>query len=113
MSKQIKLQFAEESWFEVPTEIFTRGDHPAQASKTFERLKKSLIEAVTVELEDVRAPQLVKNAANEAAALSWTTPFPVLFFPLLLSEKLQQARIQAHRQDTIMARSESLLACSL
>jgi hypothetical protein len=53
----------------------------------FERLKVSLL---SERLEALWKPELsaqVRRAANEAAALAWVTPYPLLVFPVLFAEK--------------------------
>jgi len=54
------------------------------------------------------APE-VHWAATEASALSWTTPFPLLFYPALFEEKVASALERARRQDRIHQRSRELL----
>ncbi len=49
------------------------------------------------------------RAANEAAGAAWFTPFPLLFFPTLLEEKAQSARLQQERQKEIRERTQGLL----
>jgi hypothetical protein len=63
-------------------------------------------------LAELAGPQnaYVRRAANEAAALAWATPFPLLVFPALFEEKADAALIQADRQDRIRERSRELLA---
>jgi hypothetical protein len=51
----------------------------------------------------------LRRAANEAAALAWFTPFPLLFFPALLEEKARAALRQGARQRCVRNRSETLL----
>jgi hypothetical protein len=49
-------------------------------------------------------------AADEAAALAWTTPFPTLFFPALFEEKVRQAEAYADRQAEIHRVTREILA---
>ena len=49
------------------------------------------------------------RAANDAAALAWTTPYPLLLFPVLLEEKAAAGRIQALRQKGIRQRSREFM----
>jgi hypothetical protein len=75
-----------------------------------EALKRRLL---AERLDDVWDPEfnsLVRRAANEAAAMAWSTPFPVLFFPVLFEEKITAAAARAARQSLILARSRELLA---
>jgi hypothetical protein len=51
----------------------------------------------------------LRRAANEAAALAWLTPFPLLVFPVLLEEKALAAQAQQATQKRIRQRSRRLL----
>jgi hypothetical protein len=76
----------------------------------FEQLKSRLLEE---QLEQLREPALnsqVRRAANEAAALAWVTPFPLLLFPVLFEEKAAAALLVAERQEQVRQRSRELLA---
>lgn len=56
-----------------------------------ERLKTQLLKEW---LADVASPELlapVRRASHEAAALAWTTPFPLLLLPELFHEKAATA----------------------
>ena len=53
----------------------------------FEQLKSTLVRE---RLEELWKPELnveIRRAANEAAALAWVTPYPLLVFPALFDEK--------------------------
>lgn len=57
----------------------------------FEKLKLNLL---SERLEPLWKPELtaqVRRAANEAAALAWVTPYPLLVFPVLFAEKADSA----------------------
>jgi hypothetical protein len=74
-----------------------------------EQLKDRLLRSV---LTDAASPTLkapFRRAANEAASLAWFTPFPLLFFPALLEEKVYAAQRQQARQRLIRKRTEGLL----
>lgn len=60
-------------------------------------------EAGTAALEP-RAAQ----AATEAEALAWSTPYPLLFLPVLMEEKVHEARRWAARQRDILDRQRHL-----
>jgi hypothetical protein len=74
-----------------------------------ERLKKRLLQEFLNELTTVGLNGYVRRAANEAAALAWVTPYPLLMFPGLFEEKTRGAILQAERQDTVRRRSLELL----
>ncbi|MBP9903081.1 MAG: hypothetical protein KBH45_16600 [Verrucomicrobia bacterium] len=52
----------------------------------------------------------LRRAANEAAALVWLTPYPLLLLPTLFEEKARLARLTIGRQVLIRERSNELLA---
>ena len=51
----------------------------------------------------------LKQVANEAAGLAWTTGYPLLVFPGLFEEMARRERVRDQRQQRIIARTESLL----
>jgi hypothetical protein len=51
----------------------------------------------------------VRRAANEAVALAWVTPYPLLTFPGLFEEKLETALHYAERQNSVRERSAELV----
>ena len=75
-----------------------------------ERLKHQLLRQTLSHVEDADLFAPLRRAANEAAAIAWMTPFPLLFFPALFEEKAGAARRQNARQQTVRARSRKLVA---
>jgi hypothetical protein len=76
----------------------------------FERLKADLL---ADRLKEVWEPELtsqMRRAANEAAALAWVTPYPLLMFPVLFEEKVEAALAISERQEQVRRRSRELLA---
>ena len=67
-------------------------------------LKRFLDEAPAVAF---RAP--LRRAANEAAALVWLTPYPLLLLPALMEEKARIACEQATLQKQIKLRSQEMI----
>jgi hypothetical protein len=76
----------------------------------FERLKGRLLREALYQTEAPGVNGYLRRAANEAAALAWVTPYPVLVFPALFEEKVQTAMLQAARQVSVRRRSLELLA---
>jgi hypothetical protein len=76
----------------------------------FERLKGRLLAEWLAELWEPEFNSPLRRAANEAAALAWVTPYPLLVFPVLFEEKAQAAVRVAERQAEIRQRSRALLA---
>lgn len=78
-----------------------RGAAEAELDRLKERLLLPLIEKTS----DQHAEASLRRAGTEAAALAWTTPFPLLFLPELLDEKVDKARQHLARQKTILERN--------
>jgi len=73
-----------------------------------ERLKNRLLREFLYEARP-GANVYVRRAANEAAALAWVTPYPLLVFPALFEEKAGAALLQVERQKDVRRRSLELL----
>jgi len=106
--RRIPTRFAPETRFDLspgPPEPFR-----IEQETLFEALKGRLL---TARLEELWAPEhnsQVRRAANEAAALAWVTPYPLLIFPELFQEKAEAALFVCERQKQIRLRSPELLA---
>jgi hypothetical protein len=74
----------------------------------FERLKNKLL-AIRVQQAGAKWEEPLRDAANEAAALAWTTTVPSLVFPELFEEKIAAAVSQTQRQERILRKSRELL----
>lgn len=107
-TNQLRAEFAPEIRFElrpVPAAPFR-----ARLDNEFERLKKVLLAR---QLARTAAPELnapLRRAANEAAALAWSTLFPLLVFPVLFEEKAAATLRQARRQAQIFAATREIIA---
>jgi len=104
--QRVPTRFGPETRFEV------RPVPPAPFRVTqetgLERLKNRLLREFLYEA----GPEFngyVRRAANEAAALAWVTPYPLLVFPALFEEKAEAARLQGERQKSVRRRSLELL----
>jgi hypothetical protein len=73
------------------------------------RLKRNLATEASSRIPD----QMLNRAVAEAEALAWTTPYPLLFLPGLVEEKVLTADRWASRQQEILKRQKSLAADSL
>jgi hypothetical protein len=51
----------------------------------------------------------LRRAANEAAALVWLTPYPLLLLPALMEEKARLVCEQLARQKQIRVRSQEMI----
>jgi hypothetical protein len=85
-------------------------DFPWSVETELERLKSRLLKLALARVVTPALVPALRRAANEAAALAWLEPYPLLVFPTLFQEKSQTAQRQLFRQNLIRARSETLLA---
>jgi hypothetical protein len=104
---QLAVRFAAPTHFSVSLPGVARRDW---VDANLDRFKHRLLQNL---LEDKRWLMLessFRQAADEAASLAWTTPFPLLVLPILLEEKARIARLRALRQEQIQWRSRRLFA---
>jgi hypothetical protein len=109
MNKTVNLEtkFARNTRFQVNpmTTVPFRGTQDTDLEALKARLLRQLLAGdVTADL-NVR----LRRAANEAAALAWLEPYPLLVFPTLLEEKARTAQKQANKQRKVYQRSRRLL----
>ncbi|HNQ74392.1 MAG TPA: hypothetical protein PKN95_12410 [Verrucomicrobiota bacterium] len=74
-----------------------------------ERLKERLLAEELARTVTLDVNVLLRRAANEAVALAWLTPVPLLLLPVLFEEKALAARQMARRQALIRERSQELM----
>ncbi len=79
------------------------------AENDLEQLKARLLSPMLASTVESDLSAALHRAANEAAGAAWFTPFPLLFFPTLLDEKAESARLQHERQRAIRERTQGLL----
>ena len=103
----VPTRFAPETRFDLAPQ-FARPFRAAQETE-FEKLKSRLLQRLLDDAVQTELDTPLRRAANDAAALAWTTPFPLLFFPALLEEKARRARLQLQKQNQVRFRSETLL----
>jgi len=111
MTKQIR-KVTTRTGFEDRFEGLIAATTPFRALQQdrFELLRDELESRRLEELYEASQAGLVRRAANEAAAVAWTTPYPLLVFPALFEEKWELALMQQERQDQVWQRSRVLLA---
>src|SRR5260370_28604259 len=100
--RRVPTRFGPETRFElkpVPAAPFR-----AVQETRFEGLKNILLDARLEELLEPTFNSYVRNAANEAAALAWVTPYPLLVFPALFEEKPDSPLNLADKQEEILTR---------
>jgi hypothetical protein len=104
---RVPTRFGPETRFDVtPAPV---APFRATQETALERLKSRLLREFLDELTRPEANGYVRRAANEAAALAWVTPFPLLVFPGLFNEKANAALAQAERQVSVRRRSLELM----
>jgi hypothetical protein len=103
--KKLKPRFGRETRFTLRPTL--EAPFRAEQGKRLEALKEKL---KSEKLEQVYAlSERLTQAANEAAALAWVTPYPLLVFPVLFEEKADAAAFQAGRQHSVMERSREIM----
>ena len=107
-TNRIQTRFRPERRFEVravPVAPFR-----AMQESELERLKGRLLRR---QLDDAETTELyapLRRAANDAAALAWSTSLPLFFFPALLEEKVSEARQRIEKRKRIRARARVLFS---
>jgi len=103
----VPARFAPETRFDLAPQ-FAQPFRSAQEEK-FEQLKNRLLRRLLDDAVQTELNTPLRRAANEAAALAWTTSVPLLVFPALLEEKARRARLQLQKQKQVRLRSETFL----
>lgn len=106
--RTLRARFGPETRFEVPPQpvVPFRGLRETELEQAKARLlREALAER---NLPAFNAP--LRRAANEAAAIAWLTPYPLLVLPELFAERTRAAIHQTVRQQRIYARSRAILA---
>jgi hypothetical protein len=73
-----------------------------------EELKQRLLQETAWARSDSGSLTCLRRAAEDAVALAWTTPFPLLVLPELFFEKAAEACARSKRQREIRRRSQGL-----
>jgi hypothetical protein len=107
-NKRVPTTFGPDTRFSV--EPVPAAAHRAEQEDRFERLKNLLLAERLEAALDPEFNSPLRRAANEAAALAWVTPYPLLVFPALFEEKAADALARAERQQEVLQRSRELLA---
>jgi hypothetical protein len=104
----LPARFDPETHFDVPP--VPAAPFRGAREHELEQLKQHLLRAALYRTEDADLYAPLRRAANEAAAVAWMTPFPLLFFPVLFEEKATDARRQFDHARMVRSRSPRLLA---
>ena len=84
------------------------GGLEARAIAALEELKQRLLQETAWARSDSGTLSCLRRAAEEAASLAWTTPFPLFVLPELFAEKAAEACLRSQRQRDIQQRSLGL-----
>jgi hypothetical protein len=107
MTTTLETRFEPETRFELtPT---TGAPFRATQETELERLKDKLLRQALEFAPSGEYYAPLRRAANEAAALAWVTPFPLLFLPTLFEELGAKAKTHTRQQTEIMKRSRKWL----
>ena len=105
---QSKDRFAAHPSQDVRAQAIHARAHQAK-SDSFRQLKQKVLQARLTAVDSMIHAVQIRWAAEEAAALSWTTGHPLLMFPSLFEEFADAAIGRARRQEVIHQRSRELL----
>jgi len=105
---KVLTRFAPQTRFEVKP--VAPAPFRATQETGLDKLKHRLLQEFLYERTGSEFNAYVRRAANEAAALAWVTPYPLLMFPELFEEKALAALVQGERQVNVRKRSLELLA---
>ena len=84
----------------VKTQVRTTGSGLRHLERVTRNLKARLLAMALPTIGgDPNHLKLLRLAAGEAEALAWLTPFPHLFLPVLLEEKIDTVRQYVARQE--------------
>jgi hypothetical protein len=105
---RVPTKFEASTRFAPP--IVARVAFRGAAETELDQLKNRLLARELERTTSLEQNVGLRRAANDAAALAWLTPYPLLLLPTLFEEKVRAARLKAGRQALIRERSSELLA---
>ena len=105
--RRVPAKFGPETRFEVKP--VPPAPFRAVQETELELLKNRLLVKALNGLDERELLAPVRRAANEAAAIAWVTPYPLLAFPELFYEKIAAALAYAERQAHVRERSAEIL----
>ncbi len=89
--------------YDITVPYVRTQEHPLEV------LKNRLLREVLSATQEAGLLAPVRRAANEAAALAWMEPFPLLVFPELFAEKILTANSRVRQQRHVRTRTARLL----
>ena len=105
--RRVPTRFGPETRFEVKP--VPPAPFRAVQETELERLKNRLLVRLLNDLDEPTVNAGVRRAANEAAALAWVTPYPLLAFPELFLEKVDATLRYAAHQVSVRERSPEIV----
>ncbi len=102
--RRVRPAFGRETRFSVRPRF---DSHARQ--RALEGLKARLLEPLLDTTDNRFLGRQLELAANEAAAVAWTTSFPLLTFPLLFEEKSAGVYQYVARQEAVHEATQALV----
>lgn len=109
--RRVKPRFRGETRFELTPRFDLLTEDSTQ--RAFEQLKARLLNPVLNHASDPTLRHQLRLAANEAAAVAWTTPYPLLVLPMLLEEKADRVHSYTRRQEQVEQSTHQLVLATL
>ena len=108
--KRAPFSVGAETRFQVEPNL--EANPTAKTDELLEQFKNRLMkqQEVAEENDGALPTPALRRAANEAAALAWLTPYPLLLLPGLFEEKVAAAKARSIRQESVRRRSQRLVA---
>jgi hypothetical protein len=101
--RKVRTRFAPETRFDVP--VPPAAPFRGTLETDLERLKNRLLRDLLAGAPDATLHAPLRRATSDAAALAWTTSFPLLVLPELVREKAESARRYVRRQAALLKRA--------
>jgi hypothetical protein len=101
--RNLRTRFTVPARFEVP--VLPAAPFRGLVENDLDRLKERLLARELQTADGLEVIVRLRRAANDAAALAWLTPYPLLLLPSLFEEMAWEARRKAGRQARIRQQS--------
>ena len=101
--RKVRTRFDPETRFEQP--VPPAAPFRGVLETDLERLKAELLGVLLAGAPDPNLHASLRRATSDAAALAWTTAFPLLVLPELVREKAESATRYARRQAALLKRA--------
>lgn len=105
---RVSIPFGAETRFEPP--VLVAAAFRGAVETELDQLKNRLLARELARTTTLEQNVGLRRAANDAVALVWLMPYPLLLLPALFEEKARAARLTTGRQALIRERSNELLA---